>query len=113
MAFHISSEMTGKGIAKITLAGELDADGVPDFKAEIEKTAAQRARRLVLMVNDLEYISSAGLRALIFARQKMGTDVDIYMVGAQESVIETIQMTGFHHSITALETYEAAQIENI
>lgn len=113
MAFNVALEMTKKGIAKITLSGELDASVAPAFKAEVEKAASLNARRLVLLMHELEYMASAGLRALVFAKQKMGAKVDIYVVGAQESVMETIQMTGFHHSIIALDTYNAAEIEAI
>ena len=113
MAFSASLEMTDKGIAKITLSGELDAKAAPDFRAKIESAADQKAKRLVLLMQGLEYMASAGLRMLIFAKQKMGSGVDIYVVGAQETVMETIRMTGFHHSIIALDNYAADEIENI
>ncbi|MCB9076541.1 MAG: STAS domain-containing protein [Anaerolineaceae bacterium] len=113
MAFDVSLEMTDSGIAKITLSGELDASVASMFKNKVEEAASLQAKRLVLLMQDLEYMSSAGLRALVFAKQKMGADVDIYVVGAQESVMETIQMTGFHHSIVALDSYDSDQIENI
>lgn len=113
MAFNVTLEMTDKGIAKITLSGELDASVAPAFRTEIENAAAQQAKRLVLLMQDLEYMASAGLRVLVFAKQKMGADVDIYVIGAQELVMETIQMTGFHYSVIALDEYDAAEIENI
>jgi anti-anti-sigma factor len=113
MAFNVSLEMTGKGIAKIALAGELDGSVAPVFRAEIEKVAAQNIRCLVLLMKDLEYMSSAGLRVLVFARQKMGAGVDIYAIGVRDEVLETIMMTGLHHSIVLLDDYDAARIENI
>jgi anti-anti-sigma factor len=113
MAFNVSLEMTDKGIAKIALAGELDGNVAPAFRTEVENAAAQSAKRLVLLMKDLEYMSSAGLRVLVFAKQKMGASVDIYAIGVREEVMETITMTGLHHSIVLLDEYDAAQIENI
>jgi anti-anti-sigma factor len=112
MAFS-ANLMVDAGIAKITLAGELDASVAPVFQREVEKAAAQKVNRLVLLMSELEYIASAGLRALVFAKQKMGPGVDIYVVGAKQQVMDTIQMTGFDRSVIALETYDAGMIENI
>lgn len=113
MAFNVTLEMADMDIAKITLCGELDASVAPDFRAQIENAAAQQAKRLVLLMHDLEYMASAGLRVLVFAKQKMGGDVDIYIVGAQETVLETIRMTGFHYSVILMDEYDAAEIENV
>ena len=79
----------------------------------MEEAGSQKAKRLVLIMNDLEFMSSAGLRVLVFAKQKMGRDVDIYMVGAQELVLEPIKMTGLDKSVILLDEYNADEIENI
>jgi anti-anti-sigma factor len=113
MTFTTSFEMTGNNIAKITLSGELDAESAQAFRAEVQKAADQGAKRLVLMMEGLEYMASAGLRVLIFAKQKMGTSVDVYLVGAQEPIVETIQMTGFHHSVIMMDAYDAEEIESL
>ena len=113
MSFNASLELTENGIAKITLVGELDASVAGDFRTEIENAAAQNAKRLVLLMADLDYMSSAGLRTLIFAKQKMGPGVDLYVVEAQESILETIRMTGFHHSVILMDTYDVAEIESV
>jgi anti-anti-sigma factor len=110
MAFSTSTEVTN-GIAKITLNGELDASSAPQFKAEIEKAAAEKPRRLVLLMAGLEYMASAGLRVLIFAKQKLGSGTDIYVVAPQPPIVETLEMTGFQHSVVMLDEYDAARIE--
>jgi anti-sigma B factor antagonist len=112
MAF-IATLTVDSGIAKITMSGQLDASMTPVFQREIENAQTQQAKRLVLLMSDLDYIASAGLRALVFAKQKMGRAVDIYVVGAQQQVLDTIQMTGFDRSVIAIETYDAEVIENI
>jgi anti-anti-sigma factor len=110
MAFTCSL-LLEDGIAKITLTGELDATSATDFRASIAEAATQNPRALVLMMEKLDYMASAGLRTLIFAKQKMGAAVDIYVIGAQESITETLELTGFQNSVISLATYDTATIE--
>ena len=112
MAFDATLETTN-GIAKIKLSGELDASSAQTFKTAVEKAAAENPKRLVLLMEDLDYMASAGLRVLIFAKQKMGADADIYIVAPQEMVLDTIQKTGYDQSVIVLNEYDAAQIENV
>jgi anti-anti-sigma factor len=81
------------------LVGDLDSKSAPTLNKLITEIAEQPVRRLVLLVNELAYLSSAGLRCLVFAHQKMGRGVDIVLVGAQPEVVETIRLTGFDRSV--------------
>ena len=112
MSFNVTSQFEN-GIAQFTLVGELDAAAAGTFREAIEQGAAKQPKRVVLMVSGLSYMASAGLRTLVFAKQKMGAQVDIYVVGVQEAVRETLEMTGFQHSVVMLDTYDAADIENV
>jgi anti-anti-sigma factor len=112
MAFDARLEMINT-IAKITLSGELDANVASMFKEKIKAASQKEAKRLVLMMQDLEYIASAGIRVLIFAKQKMGSAVDIFVIAPQEQVMETLEMTGLQYSVEILKEYDAEKIENI
>lgn len=110
MAFESTLEMKND-IALISLTGELDASVAQTLRDRIEEAANNKARKLVLQLAGLDYMSSAGLRTLVFAKQKMGSGVTIYIVGAQPQVVEPIRQTGFHHSVVMMEAYDAAVIE--
>lgn len=112
MAFDASLEVVNN-VAKITVTGELDASTAPQLKTKLEEAAAEEPKRLVLMMEGLEYMASAGLRMLIFAKQKMGNSVDIYMVGTQEMVLDTISKTGFDQSVFLVDKYDEAQLEAV
>lgn len=98
MPFTASSSRNG-GTALITLEGELDALTAPAFQVEIDQAAEGEVDRLVLDMTSLTYLSSAGLRALVFARQKMADDVKIVLVSVSEEVEQTIRLVGFHRSV--------------
>ena len=104
-AFSIATSQQDQEVTLI-LSGELDAAAAPQFKTQIESAAQSNPSKLVLDIKDLSYMASAGLRVLVFARQKMGGDVDIIVVAPQDAVRETIEMTGFHHSVTMVDSYE-------
>ena len=95
-------------IATITLTGELDASSVPIFRDQIDAVAKASPSRIVLEASGLDFMSSAGLRVLVFAKQKLGTEVDIYLAAAQELIVETLEKTGFDQSIIIIDSYDAA-----
>jgi anti-anti-sigma factor len=48
-------------------------------------------------------MASAGIRVLVFCKQKMGNDVDIDIVNPQEMVLDTIQKSGIQYSVNIIE----------
>ncbi len=98
------------GTAKIALTGVLDASAVTLLKEELDKAIAQSVKRIVLLLQDLTSIDSAGLRALIFTKQKLGEDVDIYVVGASEQVKKFLNLSEFYQGITMVDKYENIQM---
>ena len=77
------------------------------MQAEIQKVAEQAPTELVLYTKELSFMSSAGLRMLVFAKQKLGTAVQIYIVEPQAQIVDTLQMTGIIHSVHVVDTYPA------
>jgi len=86
-------------VATIDLSGELDRTVASDFQAKVEEVAANSGiKRLVLNMANLEYMASAGLRVLVFAKQKMGNNVEVDLLSPQEMVLDTITKAGLQHS---------------
>jgi anti-anti-sigma factor len=102
MAFDAQLLMEDR-VATIRLTGELDATSAPRFNDLIIDVSKRLPGRLVLLAENLTYMSSAGLRCLVFASQKLPHDTEIVMVDAQPDVVETIRLTGFDRSITLQE----------
>jgi anti-anti-sigma factor len=94
-----------EGIASIELCGRLDATNAPDFQEELKKLIGQNVLRLVFYAKDLEYMSSAGLRTIIFAKQKIGMAAEVYLIGAQEAVQNVIKMSGLDTFMILQQTY--------
>lgn len=104
MEFKITSEVIDN-VAKLTLTGELDSLSARAFQKEIEKVALESPTALVLDLEHLSFMSSAGLRVLIFSKQKMGVGLTIYILKPQEPIVDTLEKTGLHHSVNIVDTY--------
>ncbi len=97
MSFEMTFRLS-KQTAHIELMGELDGRSAPRLKEMVELAVARAPKRLVLHMRGLRYMSSAGLRVLIFAKQKLGPDVELVFVAAQGGVLQTLTRTGIHRS---------------
>jgi len=106
MAMTINRTKNGDE-AHITVTGELDGSSAPQLRDEIDEAAKDNPKKLVFFLKDLEYIASAGIRVIVYAKQKIGTGLDIYVVGAQHQIVDTLQKTGVDKSVYLVDTYDA------
>lgn len=91
---EISSTLNGD-VNEVKLVGRLDVKAAKDAEAAFAEAAAA-AQDVVLDMSELDYIASAGLRALKRLRgevkKKGGT---LVLRDVQEDVMEVFEMTGF------------------
>ena len=81
-------------VTTIEIAGRLDTTTAPVLEKTINEDIGD-AKHLVLDVNGLEYISSAGLRVLLGAQKKMQKIGSMKVVNVCAEVMEVFEMTGF------------------
>jgi anti-anti-sigma factor len=101
MAIELKSYQKGDS-GCVVLSGELDAAAAPEVRIVIEQVLAVKPGKLVLYVEQLRFMASAGLRILIFAKQKQ-PEVQIYLIKPQAPIVETLKKTGFYESVYVLE----------
>jgi anti-sigma B factor antagonist len=89
-----------QGEAVLTLSGEADGESAPGILRAVDALAGESLRRLVFDLSALTYLSSAGLRCLVFAHQKLGRGVEIVLADPSPEVTETIRLAGFDRSAT-------------
>ena len=81
------------GTASIMLTGKLDETVTATLERDLERALAGNPQRVVLRAEQLESMSSAGARALLFLRQKLPFEgVDVYIVGAKPDVQEACKL---------------------
>jgi anti-anti-sigma factor len=109
MPLEIVSSVQEK-TARLALSGELDSNSAPAVRAAVESVLAGSPESLVLQVEKLTFMASAGLRILIFAKQKQPS-LKIYLVRPQEVVVETLKKTGFYDAVYVTNTEVVPQVK--
>ena len=100
MAFQARMYTDGEtATVTIRLVGDLDSGSAGRLNELIAEASREPVRRLVLLMDRLSYLSSAGLRCLVYAHQKLGPGTDIVLVGTRAEVADTIRLTGLDHSV--------------
>ncbi len=95
----ITRTLSGKDLV-LSLAGRLDTTTCAQLSTEVESIFTEGAVNLVFDLKDLEYISSAGLRVLVIAAKRAAAEGStVELTGAQGTVKEVLDMTGFSTAI--------------
>ena len=82
------------GVLTIALDGRMDIATAPKLEEEI-KNSLNGVTELVIDCTKLSYISSAGLRVLLFAQKKMNNRGSMKVIHINEAVMEIFETMGF------------------
>ncbi|MBQ9413238.1 MAG: STAS domain-containing protein [Oscillospiraceae bacterium] len=78
----------------LAIVGRLDTTTAPQLEAELKENL-DGVTALTMDLSQLEYISSAGLRVLLSAQKTMNKQGEMKVTGANETVMEVFEVTGF------------------
>ena len=83
----------------IALDGRLDTITAPQLEEELQKSL-DGISALILDLEKLEYISSAGLHVFLSTQKKMNGQGEMKVVRPGETVMEIFEVTGFSDILT-------------
>lgn len=84
-----------------SLSGRLDSNSAPLFEDELQSFLTSPGGHLVFDFNDLDYISSAGLRVILnTAKAYKNGPFHFITCAMQEHVLEVFEISGFDTFIT-------------
>ena len=87
------------GKAVVKLAGRLDTVTAPELETAL-KDILPGITELVLDLETLEYVSSAGLRVLLSAQKTMNLQGEMKVCNVNETIMEIFEVTGFSDILT-------------
>ncbi|MGB3211437.1 MAG: STAS domain-containing protein [Desulforhopalus sp.] len=90
-----------KNTTIFSLNGRLDSNSAPQFEQQLQDLLATPCTHLVFDFNNLDYISSAGLRVILNTAKAYRTGQYHFITCAmQEHVQEVFEISGFDSFIT-------------
>lgn len=103
------SRETLDGVAVLRLAGSFDAHTFPKLEAALQDLYDEGVFNVVLSCAGLEYISSAGLGALIgFARRAREENGDLKIAVLPERIFRIVDILGFNNVLEIFDTEASA-----
>lgn len=97
---------TDDAFTLLALEGEVDTKTAPQLLQALTELGLSALAELRLDLSGLSFMSSAGLRALVFAKQKMPYDSRLIVIGAREEVVDVITRTGLTQAVMLVASIE-------
>ena len=93
------SKMKENDTLTVSLEGRLDTNTAPELETEL-KSVIEGIGELVLDLEKLEYISSAGLRVFLSAQKIMAKQGQMRVTHVNNVIREIFEVTGFSDILT-------------
>lgn len=93
----------------VAVRGRLDALTAPAFEGEARKLLEDGSKSVVLDLTDLMFVSSAGLRGILFlAKGLRASQGEVRFAGLQPAVREVFGISGFTSLFSIYDTVDEA-----
>lgn len=101
-----------KNILVVSAKGRIDAVTAPEFENSLSDLIAKGENTFLINFNNLDYISSAGLRSILATAKKLKEKRgEIIFSGLQGSVKEVFNIAGFYSIFKIFDTDKDALIK--
>ena len=98
------------GIKLVYLIGSLDTNTSPNAEAKFKELLDGNTRKIVVNLEQLEYISSSGLRVLLGTAKKLkASGGDLPLCHSNDIVQEVFDISGFSSILNIFQTEEEAR----
>jgi anti-anti-sigma factor len=98
-----------KGAVVASVNGRIDAVTSSDLEKYLVEAVAGDEKTLIVNLNELDYISSAGLRViLVIAKQLKAKQGEFMLAGLQDRVNQVFESSGIHSILRIFDTEEDA-----
>lgn len=88
--------ISAQQITLVKVEGEINTLNAGEFQGQVEEIIDAHQQNITLDMAAVEYVSSAGLRALFSIAQKVaGLDCVITLKSVQGAVMEVLEFSGF------------------
>ncbi len=96
------------GITTVSIKGRMDAVTTPEIESKLTQLVDGGEKKLLINMNELEYISSAGLRALLATAKRLKSEQgDIAFTNLGGHVKEVFEISGFYSIFKVYDSMEA------
>ena len=93
----------------MSFEGNLDTNTAPQAQAQIDELIDGGSSKILINFDNLNYISSAGLRVLLATAKKLkATSGDLKICGLNKTVQEVFDISGFSSILSVVATEEDA-----
>jgi len=100
------------GVHVVALSGKLDTATSPETESRLRNVVGDGASKLVIDFQDVDFVSSAGLRVLLVAAKMLrGSGGEMRVCGLNEVVQEVFDISGFS-SLLAVQADRHAAISS-
>ena len=105
---NVDHQVSGD-LLTIFLKGHIDSANAPEVENRITEIRGSVPHQSVVMdLQDLQYISSAGLRIILRLRKRLP---DLKLINVSQDIYEILEMTGFTEMIEVEKAYRRLSVE--